>query len=220
VSEDPITNINDPRYLKALSHPTRIRVLAILRERRASPNELSEMLGEGLGTVAYHVRTLKNLGLVKLVATRPRRGAIEHFYEAGEHPRFSDEAWGAASPIVKQRLLSAMLQQAGEYTANAAAAGGFDRKDAAITRHALKLDERGWKELARASKRWIKEMDAIETEAQSRLSEGDPHGSLDIGLVLMLFEAVPFAHRKAGQSGGARQRERRGVEQPARPAAG
>ena len=205
-----ITNVNDPRYLKALAHPTRIRVLAILKERKASPNELSEILGEGLGTVAYHVRTLKNLGLVKLVGTRPRRGAIEHFYEAVEHPRFSDEAWDAAGPVVKQRLLSAMLQQAGEYAASSAAAGGFDRKDAAITRHGLKLDEEGWKALASAAKRWLKEMETIETAARKRVGKADPHDALDVGMILMLFEAVPFSESGATKKGSpAARRSRR-----------
>jgi DNA-binding transcriptional ArsR family regulator len=198
VAEGPITNINDPRYLKALAHPTRIRVLAILKERKASPNELSEILGEGLGTVAYHVRTLKNLGLVKLVSTRPRRGAIEHFYEAVEHPRFSDEAWDAAGPVVKQRLLSAMLQQAGEYAASSAAAGGFDRKEAAIARHGLTLDEKGWQELAKAAKRWQAEMEKIEKDAKGRIGKAADAG-FDVGLILMLFEAAPFSEGPPGK---------------------
>ena len=29
----PITNIDDPRYVKALSHPLRVRILAMLQER-------------------------------------------------------------------------------------------------------------------------------------------------------------------------------------------
>ena len=194
---EPPTNINDPRYLKALAHPTRIRVLAMLRERRASPVELSDRLGESLGTVAYHVRTLKNLGLIKLVATRQRRGATEHIYEAVEHPRFSDGAWDAVSPVGKQRLLSAMLQQAGEYAAGSAAAGGFDRSDAAIARASLKLDEKGWTQLAKAAKKWLAEVDKIEQGALERM-KGDPHAEpLDVGVVTMLFEAVPLSDRVA-----------------------
>jgi DNA-binding transcriptional ArsR family regulator len=206
VAEGPITSIDDPRYLKALAHPTRIRVLAILRERKASPNELSEMLGEGLGTVAYHVRTLKSLGLVKLVGTRPRRGAIEHFYEAVEDARFSDTAWDAAGPIVKQRLLGAMLQQAGEYAAASAAAGGFDRKDATIERRALKLDEQGWKDLAAAAKRWLKEADTIASASGKRAGKGEPPAAVDVGMILMLFEAAPFAEAKRPPSAARRGR--------------
>ena len=28
----PVTNIDDPRYVKALSHPLRVRILALLQE--------------------------------------------------------------------------------------------------------------------------------------------------------------------------------------------
>ena len=53
-----VTNISDPRYVKALSHPLRVRILALLQERTASPRELAEWLDATLGTVSYHVRTL------------------------------------------------------------------------------------------------------------------------------------------------------------------
>jgi len=33
----PITNIDDPRYVKAMSHPLRVRILALLDERRRVP---------------------------------------------------------------------------------------------------------------------------------------------------------------------------------------
>ena len=64
MSPKPIANIDDPRYVKALAHPLRVRILAILEERPASPVELSRMLGSNLGVVSYHVRTLFDLGLL------------------------------------------------------------------------------------------------------------------------------------------------------------
>jgi predicted transcriptional regulator len=30
--------------------------------------------------VSYHVRQLEKAGLIELVATKPRRGALEHYY--------------------------------------------------------------------------------------------------------------------------------------------
>lgn len=57
----PITNIEDPRYVKALAHPLRIRLLALLGDREASPVQLAEHVDATLGTVAYHVRTLERL---------------------------------------------------------------------------------------------------------------------------------------------------------------
>lgn len=204
----PITQIDDPRYLKALAHPMRIRILAILGERDASPVQMASTLGASLGVVSYHVRTLLNLDLLELVATHQRRGATEHVYRAVPHPGFSDEAWNELAPVAKQRLLSAMLRQAGDYAGGSAAAGGFDRPDAHITRTALKLDERGWKDLAAATKKWLAEADRIEGAAAKRLARAGAEDALDVGLVMLLFEALPFSGRPAAEKAPARRTTR------------
>src|SRR4051794_27041249 len=145
-----ITTLDDPRYVKALSHPLRVRILAILEERTTSPVQLAELLDASLGIVSYHVRTLERLGLIKLVRTNPVRGAVEHHYRANERPTISDEGWASAAPVAKQALLSSSLQQVHAYANAAAAAGGFDRADAHLTRTVAKLDGKGWSQLAKA----------------------------------------------------------------------
>jgi DNA-binding transcriptional ArsR family regulator len=213
----PITDIDDPRYLKALAHPLRIRILAMLAERSASPVQLAGKLDATLGTVAYHVRTLHDLGLVELVDTRQRRGATEHYYRAHEPPRFSDEAWHGLPPVDKQRMLSALLAQIGQFVSASAAAGGFDRRDSHMTRTSLCLDARGWEQLAEATQNWLREAERIEQEAAKRLAhagadghrdgDGDGDGAatgrpLDAGLVVMLFEALPFSEHPPEPAGG------------------
>ena len=74
----------EQRLAKALMHPVRTRVFALLDENVASPSELAAELDEPLGTVSYHVRILLELGLIELVSTTPRRGAIEHHYRAAK----------------------------------------------------------------------------------------------------------------------------------------
>jgi DNA-binding transcriptional ArsR family regulator len=69
----------DQRLAKALSHPLRARIFAILNEQVASPNEMAEMIGEPLPNVSYHARVLVDLGCIELVRTAQRRGAIEHY---------------------------------------------------------------------------------------------------------------------------------------------
>ena len=188
------TQPDEAKYLKALAHPTRVRIVAMLSERRASPVELSEKLGETLGTVAYHVRTLRNLGIIKLVSTRQRRGAIEHIYEASETVRFSDESWNSVSPVGKQRRIGAVLQQAGEYSAGSAAAGGFDRKEAVMTCVSETLDEEGFAELSAAAGRWLSELDKIKEKAGARLA-GDHATRIDVGVVMLIFEALALSDR-------------------------
>jgi DNA-binding transcriptional ArsR family regulator len=188
----PITNIDDPRWVRAIAHPLRVRLLAMLDEYEASPVTLAKKLKQPLGTVSYHVRTLHNLGLLQLVSTRQRRGATEHFYRTRAHPRFTDAAWSQLGPVPKQRMIGAVLQQINDYATRSAAAGGFDKADAHFTRTPLKLDNKGWTELAKATKKWLEQTATIEQAAAKRL-ESNPHDTIDIGLVILLFEALPFS---------------------------
>lgn len=173
----------------------RVRILAMLGEAPASPVKLAERLPDAsLGAVAYHVRTLHDLDLLELVATRQKRGATEHVYRAVDHPPVTTESWAGLGPVTKQRLLTAMLQEVGAYASTSAAAGGFDRPDAHITRTALKLDDRGWRQLAAANKKWLRDVQRIEEAAQRRIQgNAARYTTVDVALVMMLFEAVRFS---------------------------
>jgi DNA-binding transcriptional ArsR family regulator len=74
----------EQRLIKGLASPLRARILAFLNDRMWSPRELSDELDEGLSQVSYHVKVLRDLELIKLIKTEPRRGAVEHFYMAVE----------------------------------------------------------------------------------------------------------------------------------------
>ena len=199
----PVANIDDPRYIKALSHPLRVRILALLQERTASPRELAEWLDATLGTVSYHVRTLHDLGLIELVKTTQVRGAIAHHYRARVRPRISDDAWAAASPIVKQAAVGAALQTVDDYARASAAAGGFDRGEAHLTRTNLRLDAKGWQQAAKACEKLLAELGRIEESAAKRLDK-DPHadGASDAALALLLFEAVKLTQPDPGAAAG------------------
>src|SRR5262249_53340421 len=146
-------------------------ILAMLDEGPASPKALADRLGISLGVVAYHVRTLHELDLLKLVGTRQRRGATEHMYAAVPRPSFNDDAWAGMEPVAKQRRLGSPLRQPGESPTRPAAAGGFARAAANIPRQSLKLDEKGFKQLAAASRKWLAEVEKIEDGVSKRLKK-------------------------------------------------
>ncbi|MGO9754953.1 MAG: ArsR/SmtB family transcription factor [Solirubrobacteraceae bacterium] len=187
----PITSSSDPRWIRAISHPLRIRLLAMLDEHAASPVVLAGKLEQSLGTVSYHVRTLHDLGLLDLVDTRQRRGATEHIYRARAHPRFTDPG-EQLETLPGQRTVTAALDQIHDNASRSAAAGGFDHADAQFTRTPLKLDEQGWSELAQATRAWLQKAARIEREAAERLAQ-DARAALDAGLVVLFFEALPFS---------------------------
>ena len=205
-----ITSIDDPRYVKAMSHPLRVRILAILDERQASPNQLAGWLEASLGTVAYHVRTLLQLGLIELVDETRVRGAVEHHYRSVARPSVSAEAWAQASPIAKQAAVGSSLEVIGEYARLSAAAGGFDRSDAQLRRLLLRLDARGFAQLSKAIDKLLERAEKVEADAAERLG-ADPGGEdvIETGLGVMLFEAARLSGESAGGAGSGPGRSRR-----------
>lgn len=191
----PITAIDDPRYVKAMSHPVRVRIMAMLSERKASPNELSQWLGTTLGATAYHVRTLHKLGLIELVDETRVRGAVEHHYKAKARPKVTEENWSKASPIAKQAAVSSQLKMLEDHTNASAAAGGFDRADALLERRTARLDDRGWKALTTEAQKFLDRIEKIEADAAKRLAKGGEDGAIDAGVVLLGFESVPLSEQ-------------------------
>jgi DNA-binding transcriptional ArsR family regulator len=186
-----IKSIDDPRYVKAMSHPLRVRILAMLDERKASPNQLAGWLGASLGTVAYHVRTLEQLGLIELVDETRVRGAVEHHYRAKARPVVTADGWAQAPPIAKQAAVGSSLDVIAEYARQSAASGGFDRDDAQLRRQLLQLDARGFTALSKAIDKLFEQVQKIEAAAAERIAK-DPHGEgiAEAGLGVMLFDAV------------------------------
>ena len=204
-----IENIGDPRYVRALGHPLRVRILAILEERTASAVEIARILDADIGVVAYHVRKLNQLGLIELVKETRVRGAIQRHYRARERPRVSDEAWEQAPPIAKQAAVGSSLDVIGEYARVSAAAGGFDRPDAQLRRALLKLDAKGFAQLSKACDKLLEQAEKIEAAAADRIAK-DPHAEdvVEAGVGLMLFEAVRLSGREDGNKAAGRRRPR------------
>jgi DNA-binding transcriptional ArsR family regulator len=215
----PYSDINDPRLIKALAHPLRVRILSILETRdMASPNEMADELGVSLGVMSYHVRRLHALGFLELVKRTPRRGAIEHHYRAKARPHVTDEGWAETPSIVKRAMVGASLQQITGFINAAASQGGFDRGDAHLSRTVVALDEEGWKELAGELARLMERVDALQDEALERVKAAGQDSEAALrrsAAVLMLFDAegVP-EHDPARDANGDQQLGRRSSRRP------
>jgi len=216
----PYSDINDPRLIKALAHPLRVRILSILETRDiASPNEMADELGVSLGVMSYHVRRLHALGFLELVKRTPRRGAIEHHYRAKARPHVTDEGWAETPSIVKRAMVGASLQQITGYITAAAVQGGFDRGDAHLSRTVVALDEQGWRELAAEMARLMERVDELQEESLERVKSSGADGEAAIkrsAAVMMLFEAegVPEHDPARDAAGGDERLGRRSSRRP------
>jgi ArsR family transcriptional regulator len=79
---------NRVRLLGALADPTRLRILAALRENELSVAELQEVLGVGQSRISNHLSQLKSVGLL-----RDRREGQKAYYRRAEMGR---EIWSLA----------------------------------------------------------------------------------------------------------------------------
>lgn len=70
----------DSRSSKIFAHPLRREILTVMGDEVMSPTQISGAVGWPLTHTSYHVRQLARYGVLKLVKTTPRRGAVEHHY--------------------------------------------------------------------------------------------------------------------------------------------
>ncbi len=184
---DPV----DTRVVKALGHPTRVRILNVLRDRElASPVELSGELGVPLGTIGYHVRRLEQLGFIELARRTQRRGAIEHHYRArrvlDETVDGSDRGAGPHPAVGRDAEAVAV----GRAAQAALASGGFDALLAQADRRELTLDARAEAELTRALARWDRAVARIARASERRLVRAGEPAAHRCTAVVMRF-ALP-----------------------------
>jgi hypothetical protein len=108
---------------------------------------LADKLHEPVNDVAYHVRRLRDLGIIELAGTRPVRGATQHFYRAVRRPYLSNEevaelgredTTASATNILRIEFADA----AGSLEADKL----VERPEHYLFRLPANLDEEGWQE--------------------------------------------------------------------------
>lgn len=186
----------DERIVKAISHPIRHKVLVLLNDRVASPNEIANEIGESLGRVSYHVRQLAEVGAIELVRTEPRRGAVEHFYRATARAWFSDTDWALLPKTTRQGIFGEYLNRIGADVRGAAESGGFDHLEAHVSYTLLDLDTQGMSDVAELLAETLERALEIQADVASRRAESEDGESLATELAMLHFERPAKAPRK------------------------
>ncbi len=175
----------DEALLKAISHPLRHRLLMLLTDRVASPNELARELDLPLGRVSYHIRLLNEIGAIELVRTEPRRGALEHFYRGVARAWFSEDDLARLPPAARRGIVGQNLRRIYEDINSAVAAGGFDHPATHVSATLLELDEQGIAAVSALLRESLSRVQEISAEAAARRA-GAP--ALATELAMLHFE--------------------------------
>ncbi len=77
---DDVLVVDRPDQLRALADDLRATLIALLRERARSTQELAEQLELPKGTVGHHLKVLERAGLIRVVRTRQVRALTEKYY--------------------------------------------------------------------------------------------------------------------------------------------
>lgn len=183
---------------KAFAHPLRVQILIILNERVASPNLLSQELGQSLNLVAYHVRVLEKYDCIELVDTKQRRGATEHFYRATRRQFLNDSEWARMPENLRPGLAGAMLKSSFEDLEEAAKSGTLDEvDDLHLSRTPMVVDKQGWADVSSVLRETLDRVLEIQAEASERIAEGGEPGILSKVHMLHFKSPEPAAETEA-----------------------
>jgi len=173
---------------KALAHPLRMQILTSLHRGISSPNQLSRELGEPLGNVSYHVKTLLEFDCIELVKTEPRRGAVEHFYRATERAFLSDEDWEKIPASTRKGISGVILESIGADATRALVSGTIEnRTNSHITRTPLVLDDQGFNDLSALLAEVLERANEIQAQAADRLNK-EKGDSVSTMMAILHFE--------------------------------
>lgn len=166
--------VSDAALGAIVSHPLRCRLLAIFAARVASPTEIAQELNMPVGDVSYHVRTLREAGVITLVDERPVRGSTEHFYSASlsKQPVLDESDYEKMSVEERGDFARHTFQLAVADANVSLEAGKFgERIDHHITRVPFEVDETGWKEMWELFLETLNRMFEIRADSEARLGE-------------------------------------------------
>lgn len=173
-------------HMKALAHPLRLRILSILAERVASPKEMSLELDEEVGDVSYHVKVLRDCGLVVGDHEAPRRGALAHFYRAAAPTLIPPHTWDNLPPILRKGVSLSILQHFFEDASASMKAGVFDKAPGELSWTPLVLDSVGIEEFGRLVRDFLESIMELQISSSKRLSNGDGKATDAISATIFL----------------------------------
>jgi DNA-binding transcriptional ArsR family regulator len=177
------------RLIKALAHPMRVSILDLMSAGEWSPNELKKTLNEGLSQVSYHIKVLRDLEMIELTRTEPRRGAVEHFYQAVERA-FVPSDVASDIPKVAQRIIGDGILEniAGDVSASLESGRFYERDDWHVGWLPVDLDDQACQEAEKLADKFIEDFLELEAEAANRRAKGEGDGEhLLTSAVLLVF---------------------------------
>jgi DNA-binding transcriptional ArsR family regulator len=162
----------DP-VLRALGHPTRLRMLSMMWSGPMSAASLAAELGIAHGLASQHLRTLDRAGLVELAEVRQKRGGREKLYRTVKGTPLSDRE--EASPLLTEAYVSNLRDRLGTRVPGS---------PWAVTDAELWVTQEVWTE-------YRKRLAELMYELHEHALPPHTPGTTPIGVTLLAFETSP-----------------------------
>lgn len=185
---DELKTFFDRRLIKALGHPVREHILAVLNERVASASEIGEELGADVSSFYHHIEQLEELDCIERVESRQIRGVWEHFFRAKQTFFFDDEAWQKMPESLRADVVASSLQYLLDDVMSALEAGTLNaRDDRHVSWMPAPLDVKGWEEATDLLGRTLDQLGKIQEAAALRLAHG-AQPEINATMAILAFE--------------------------------
>lgn len=163
----------DRRMAKALSHPLRCEIIAILCDTCASPSEMAQMLDEPLSNVSYHTNELRKYKCIEMVDQERVRGSIKTRYRATTKMLLDTPDWERLSKPARTAVSINAMNEVSRRAADAMEAGTFDRRtDRTLITLKLDVDEQAWLDVNEVLRVAYERIEDIAIEVAQRKARG------------------------------------------------
>jgi DNA-binding transcriptional ArsR family regulator len=196
---DGLKTFVDPRLAKALGHPVREHILAVLNERIASAREISKEVGADVSSFYHHVEELERLECIERVTSKRRRGASEHFFRATTCLFFDDAAWQKVPSTLKEDQTVSNLQRLFDDVVVALEKRTFDaRENPHVSWMPGFVDAQAWDEATALMNQTLDGLMAIREAAALRLAEAGERG-IPVTMGILAFETPATRGKDDGE---------------------
>ncbi len=200
---DELKTFFDRRLIRALGHPVREHILAVLNERVASAREIGEELGADVSSFYHHIELLEELECIERVESRRRRGACEHFFQAKRTVLLDDSEWQQLPASLRADLAGSFIQEMFDDAAAALRDGTLTpNADEHVSWTPAHFDQQGWKETTCLLTETLENLIAIQKQSAVRLAAGKAE-AITASVSILAFETP--GEQAAGVSGKARE---------------
>ena len=170
--------------MRALAHPTRLRMLELLRREPLSASELARRLEIRFGSARFHLQQLVRGGLAHPAGDRRVRGGLELLFSAPDEVRVDIDA---AEPATASAMHQAIVAELGRRLRSAAADQRRGDSDVdVLSLREVRLTPDGREAAQRIAAEALRQIRALDTAP----AQGDTE---PVSLGLFLFR-TPHAH--------------------------